>query len=1066
MTPNAFVRLMAALAWVATGASLVAQGQKWEPNNKEGNPVRATCMTVADSVVWMGTEESGVVAWKNGSATFLNKEAGLSSDEIRCILAARSGAVWIGSNEGLDRWDGKRLTHYRKDGMTLMTNEITALHEDADGVLWIGTTKGLVRRLPTDRWSLFDEKNTNKGLPTHTIRSIHSNWNGIIWIATDEGLVSFDGKTWKSYTKDGHRLPSDDIFGVYAADDNNVWIATSKGVGKFDGKTCYHFVKNKTVVSVTVDLVGNGWAVTKDEGVYKIEGGNEKVFTVGEGLSSEELTAVEGDPYGYVWVAGKPGINQYTDPGSSARLAEVIMRKADEYLAAGDLVRSDHFYSQFAGHPLLKNAIQVPTAAYRRVQIDAARGDVESAVTGLKQFLDRYPKHALAADALLQLADFLAGQRKVAEAQTQYQRFLDNYPDDARNRDILWKMAYLLEQDGDTFGASRLYQKLNNKYPDNPRFEEIRWKIANMEEKQKGVDAVQTTYAELARTSGDPEILFRLSDIYDQQHRKDILQELKGGVEWKTYEMGSGVNYLLLDGNQLWVGTENNGVIKWDLNLSAFTIYSTGLTGQNVRQVYIDADGDVWAVIKGVSRNSLCNMQYSKKSTKWVPMGAPFNTKTVNGILYRQSSKSTITATDQGLIASGRGAKSYSTKNGLPSDRVKFVREDSRGVLWLICDKYLVQVDNEPKMIVNTGQVDFNDVRDFYIDSKDTKWLATEKGIVTYDGSWKQYTKAEGLISDNTQCVMGSRGGKLLVGTKDGLSFFNKTFWMNYTTEDGLPSNDVRAVLFTDDESIWIGTNKGVHFRKSSGDGDKKLMVQNVLAEEKLYWDKKQYAQARSLYALLSMYPDLSEWRTYKEAATIEKQGQVQEALNAYRKIRTANPKTRWVTDLHFYRIARQLEEQGQSDAALTLLAEIAGTQNPAYKYRVEESMFRIGSAMQRGGALDKAVAVYKQVVRLFPGGETSKRAAEALLAAGQSMETAGDLKGATVVYEDFLSLFPSHERSEGIRLRTALLYHQQSRYAEAGEKYSEVLKSGNNDTYKTLAQKQYAKILRLLKSN
>lgn len=1040
-----------------------AQFQKWDPRTSDDNSVNITCVDVQDSVVWMGTEDAGILRFDGRDFEFVNTGKGLVSDEVRDVLVDRRGDVWIATAEGLERWDGRTIHHYKKDGITLMTSDIRALHEDLDGTLWIGTDKGIVRRLPNDRWSLFDEKGTAKGLPSNTIRAIHSGANGILWVATDNGLSSFDGKTWQAYDKKKNLLPSDDVYDVHSSEDGYVWIATNKGIGKYNGKTCLYFLKDRPVLSLTTDLLGYVWAVTKEQGVFKIEGGNEKQFTVKDGIASDEAASIDCDMHGYLWVGHKPGLSRFTDKANAGKIAQVFLRSADERRLLGDLDGSVYRYRLFDAKEMLVGSPEVAIAAYRLADIAASRGDVDNAVTLFKQFLLRFPQHELAGAVVLKLGDLLAGQKKYSEAQLYYQQYTDNYPNDPRNLDILWKMALLLETDGDTFGASRLYQKINNKYPDHPRFDEIRWKIANMEEKQKGLESVLPVYTELAKTSLDWEILYRVRDVYDGLHRRDIMQDIKGGVEWKTFEMGSGVNFMLLDGNNLWVGTQANGVVKWDIGLTASTTYADGLTSQNVKQVYIDADGDLWAVVAGVTRNTLCNMNYSRKKTKWIPMGNPFSNKVVNAILYNQTTKATIAATEQGLMIVGRGGKTYTTKNGLPSDKVKFALRDSKGVLWLIADKYLVQLDSEPKMIVNTGEVDFTEVRGFYIDANDTKWLATNKGVVTYDGTWRQYTVKEGLISDNVQCVVGSHSGKILVGTREGLSFYNKTFWMNYTTEDGLPSNDVRAVLFTEDESIWIGTEKGVHFRKSSGDGDKKLMVQNVLAQEKLYWEKKQFSNARQLMDLLAVFNDLAEWRAFKKALNYEKENQLDQALQGYRSILASSAKSKWVTDLYVYRVARRYEDNGQFDLALTLFADLASrTQSDKRSaLRVEEAMMRIARVWQGKGDQDRAMTIIRDIKRLFPTSTNLSALASEYIRQMELLTAGGNVAKTIAVAEEYVREFPNSEQLPAVRLALALAYEKDSKPMESTRVLVELMNSPIDTAMKSAAKQKLSQIER-----
>ena len=72
----------------------------------------------------------------------------LSSNLITCICQDKTGYIWIGTEYGLNRYDGYRFTNYLHDAndpFSLVSNNITSLFIDIKGCLWIGTGTGLVR---------------------------------------------------------------------------------------------------------------------------------------------------------------------------------------------------------------------------------------------------------------------------------------------------------------------------------------------------------------------------------------------------------------------------------------------------------------------------------------------------------------------------------------------------------------------------------------------------------------------------------------------------------------------------------------------------------------------------------------------------------------------------------------------------------------------------------------------------------------------------------------------------------------------------------------------------------
>jgi len=76
--------------------------------------------------------------------TRLTSEDGLGNNSVQCILQGRDGIMWIGTNGGLNRYDGAAFIQYSiLSKPALSSNVITALLEDDGGDIWIGTDNGL-----------------------------------------------------------------------------------------------------------------------------------------------------------------------------------------------------------------------------------------------------------------------------------------------------------------------------------------------------------------------------------------------------------------------------------------------------------------------------------------------------------------------------------------------------------------------------------------------------------------------------------------------------------------------------------------------------------------------------------------------------------------------------------------------------------------------------------------------------------------------------------------------------------------------------------------------------------
>ena len=114
---------------------------------------------------------------------------GLSGDQIRALLQDRRGFLWIGTNTGLSRFDGRSFATFTQiDG--LPSQEVNALLETRDGTLWIGTTGGLARLRP-DRLGprAFESLQNGELERPRNVRSLVEDSNGRVWIGTGTGLL-------------------------------------------------------------------------------------------------------------------------------------------------------------------------------------------------------------------------------------------------------------------------------------------------------------------------------------------------------------------------------------------------------------------------------------------------------------------------------------------------------------------------------------------------------------------------------------------------------------------------------------------------------------------------------------------------------------------------------------------------------------------------------------------------------------------------------------------------------------------------------------------------------------
>lgn len=125
----------------------------------------------------------------------LSTTDGLSTDNTRCVIKDRRGYIWIGTEMGLNRYDGMHFTIYSKKELNLESDYIFALQEDASGNIWIGTSRGLtVYDYETDSFStpkLADGTELDDIVSSFTLSP-----SGEIWFGGENnpGIYSYDSR--------------------------------------------------------------------------------------------------------------------------------------------------------------------------------------------------------------------------------------------------------------------------------------------------------------------------------------------------------------------------------------------------------------------------------------------------------------------------------------------------------------------------------------------------------------------------------------------------------------------------------------------------------------------------------------------------------------------------------------------------------------------------------------------------------------------------------------------------------------------------------------------------------
>lgn len=173
-------------------------------------------------------------------------EHGLSQSNVRCILQDKHGFLWLGTQDGLNRFDGYNFLVFKNiigDSNSLSHNHIASLAEDKDGNIWIATALGGICRY-NPITNTFKRYNKDKNIRNiTTVNFVYVDKNNQLWAATYLiGLSKYNAAEdcFISFVHDKNNpesIPSNEIYSIYEDKESNLWLGSiNAGLILFDRK--------------------------------------------------------------------------------------------------------------------------------------------------------------------------------------------------------------------------------------------------------------------------------------------------------------------------------------------------------------------------------------------------------------------------------------------------------------------------------------------------------------------------------------------------------------------------------------------------------------------------------------------------------------------------------------------------------------------------------------------------------------------------------------------------------------------------------------------------------------
>ncbi|MDO6445912.1 response regulator [Colwellia sp. 1_MG-2023] len=574
-----------------------------------------------------------------------DREEGLSQASVQTLLLDKQGYLWVGTGDGLNRFDGYNFTVYKSDlenTNSLSSSNINSLIEDKNNNIWVGTISGLNR---------FNKKNNDFTTFTHIPTNINSLSNNVI----------------NSMVLD----PTDTI-----------WIGTEKGLNRFDGSNFTHLLPDSTIQALQIDDQNNLWIATKKNGLLKLNVNTQKLTPVINNNNITTLAVHKSE----LWIGTKNGVILYDIQQSLIKTNSEFSQLFNNKQINSFLFHNDELWvgTQTKGiirYSFITNDVQLIQAndanpnSIGHNQITTIIADKSSNIW-IGNFiygLDKYELNneqfnhinqvkgsentlssntvmgfALLPDDKLLLSTYDAGLNQYNKSNGKYTHFR-HQPHNPKSisSDSLAKLVYD-ENNGVWIGTVNaglaLFDNKTNTFTHFNHQNNNKKSISH----PAVLDIVQQDDNTLwVGTWGGGLNRFNIQEqtFEHYKHNPSNKNSLSGNNIWALHLDKTG---------SLWIGTQNNGLNKFNLNTNQFTHYKHDENNRN-----------------SISSNFIASIYEDKNGILWIG--------TFSGLNKLNPKTNQFT--------------NYTEKDGLPNDVIYTILEDNQGFLWLSTNNGLSKFD-------------------------------------------------------------------------------------------------------------------------------------------------------------------------------------------------------------------------------------------------------------------------------------------------------------------------------------------------------------------------------------
>jgi signal transduction histidine kinase/ligand-binding sensor domain-containing protein/CheY-like chemotaxis protein len=272
-----------------------------------------TAVTQARSgALWVGTQE-GLARFDGAEFMVVDRRRvpALGHNFVLAVAPCAAGGVWVGTQGGLVAVDEQGRVRLPPDGRAGGAR-VTFLHEDRRGRLWVGTQSGALERLDDHGWTRVDVGQRGAW------RTAFEDEDGGVWVGGDDGLVVVR----EARVVDVASVRQLRVAALARGTDGVMWVGTDRGLAQLavdgdvaDARLVDVGVVGRSVVALAIDAQQNVWVAATGTGIGRLRAGAIEWLGRDMRFATDDIRTLFLDADGALWLGSTGGgLARLTDP--------------------------------------------------------------------------------------------------------------------------------------------------------------------------------------------------------------------------------------------------------------------------------------------------------------------------------------------------------------------------------------------------------------------------------------------------------------------------------------------------------------------------------------------------------------------------------------------------------------------------------------------------------------------------------------------------------------------------------------------------------------------------------